>query len=296
MGVNTRAHQFASGRFNPYDGRDWNRIFWDYEQASQGALAFAEQHLEQDIVTIQKAYRQAILGGFQTQLNNLDSPMGIPVHERYRTCLQSLTLDADILIDLHTSGNQGLVYLYYFRDRAAFIPYFGVDFALMLDEFDGNAFDETFIHPWLALESAFVARGRSLKFDIDAWTLELGCGLQIDPLAVQRGVAGVLNYLRHRGVLTDHSPQEYGTVPLSRSSQRQRYYATTGGFIQNRADLGTWVKAGDKLFELLCLNKTQQLPTVLPVHAQQAGLVYDLSWNHAVSAGEYVLAIMTPDD
>ena len=32
LGVNQRAHHFASGRFNPYDGRDWNRIHWDYEK------------------------------------------------------------------------------------------------------------------------------------------------------------------------------------------------------------------------------------------------------------------------
>ncbi|MGF1522066.1 MAG: succinylglutamate desuccinylase/aspartoacylase family protein [Leptolyngbyaceae cyanobacterium] len=296
IGVNTRSHQFSSGRFNPYDGRDWNRIFWDYAQTQQAVQAFAEQYLEQEVAAIQQAYRKAILTDFQTQLDNLDAPVGIPIHERYRTRLQRLALDADILIDLHTSSNQGLVYLYYFRDRAEFIPYFGVDFALMLDQFDGDAFDEAFINPWLALESAFATLGRPLRFDIDAWTLELGCGLQIDPVAVQRGVSGVLNYLRYRGILTDHPSAKPADIPLSRSSQRLRYYATTGGFIQNRVDLGTWVKAGDCLFELLCLNKTRQLPTVLPVYAQQAGLVYDLAWNHAVSEGEYILAMMTPDN
>jgi len=32
FGVNQRSHHFASGRYNPYDGQDWNRMFWDYEQ------------------------------------------------------------------------------------------------------------------------------------------------------------------------------------------------------------------------------------------------------------------------
>ncbi|MEO0987459.1 MAG: succinylglutamate desuccinylase/aspartoacylase family protein [Cyanobacteria bacterium J06639_14] len=295
IGVNTRAHQFASGRFNPYDGRDWNRIFWDYEQVCEGARTFAGQYLNQDIAKIQQAYRQAILARFQSELNTLNSPMGVPVHQRYRTCLQHLALDADIVIDLHTSGNQGMVYLYYFRDRTSLVPYFGVDFALLLDNFDGDAFDEAFINPWLALESAFAELGRPLQFDIDAWTLELGCGLQINPVAVQRGLAGVLNYLRCRDVLTDLPPERHADVPLSRSSQRMKYYATQGGFIQNRVALGTWVKTGDLLFELLCLNKTQQLPKILRVYAQQAGLVYDLVWNHAVSEGEYVLALMVPD-
>ncbi|NER81502.1 MAG: succinylglutamate desuccinylase/aspartoacylase family protein [Leptolyngbya sp. SIO1D8] len=295
LGVNTRAHQFSSGRFNPYDGRDWNRIFWDYEHLHQGALPFAQQSLKQDIATIQQAYRQTILEHFQTQLEALQSPVGVPVHQAYRTRLQHLALDADIVIDLHTSANQGMVYLYYFRDRAALIPTFGVDFALMLDHYDGNAFDEAFINPWLSLETAFASLGRPLQFEIDAWTLELGCGLQINPVAVQRGVAGVLNYLRYRGILTDQPAITHPPVPLGCRSRLTKYYATTGGFIQNRVALGTWVKAGEPLFELLNFNKTGQLPAILSVSAQQAGLVYDLSWNQAVSEGEYVLAIMMPD-
>ena len=295
LGANTRAHQFSSGRFNPYDGRDWNRIFWDYEHVHQGALPFAKQHLEQDVAAIQQAYRQTIRQSFQAQLKALQSPAGVPVYQGYRTRLQHLALEADILIDLHTSANQGMVYLYYFRDRAALIPPFGVDFALMLDRYDGNAFDEAFINPWLALEGAFASLGRSIRFEIDAWTLELGCGLKIDPVAVRRGVSGVLNYLRHRGVLTDQPPATYSDVPLSRSSRITKCYATTGGFIQTRTALGTWVSPGDVLFEVLSLNKTGQLPETLTVHAQQKGLVYDLSWNQAVSEGEYILAIMTPD-
>ena len=295
IGVNTRAHHFSSGRFNPYDGRDWNRIFWDYQLVHQGALTFAEQHLGEDVASIQQAYRRLILEAFQSQLEALGSPVGLPGHECYRTRLQYLVLDADIVLDLHTSGNQGMVYLYYFRDRAPLIPYFGVDFALMLDRYSGNAFDEAFINPWLALESAFATLGQPIQFDIDAWTLELGSSLHIDPIAVQRGVLGILNYLRYKGVLLDQPATVHKDVPLSRTSQRIKYYATTGGFIQNRVALGTWVTVGDLLFEVLSLNKTGQLPMVQSIYAQAAGLVYDLSWNHAVSEGEYVLAMMVPD-
>ena len=31
LGTNQRSHFFATGRFNSYDGKNWNRIFWDYE-------------------------------------------------------------------------------------------------------------------------------------------------------------------------------------------------------------------------------------------------------------------------
>jgi len=295
IGVNTRAHHFASGRFNPYDGRDWNRIFWDCEQHHQGAKEFAEQHWDSDRATLQRAYRQYILQRFQSELEALQSPVGIPIHERYRTQLQHLALDADIVIDLHSSGNQGMVYAYYFRDRADSVPYFGLDFAIMLDRFDGNAFDESFINPWLALEQAFAALGRSLRFDIEAWTLELGTGMKLDATAVKRGFDGVLNYLRHQQVLKDGQAIFHKPVPLSRSSRLTKYYATAGGFVQNRVAIGSWVKPGDFLYQLLCFSKTGQCPTTVTVRAQATGLVYDLSTNEAISEGEYVLAVMVPD-
>ncbi|MEM9121147.1 MAG: succinylglutamate desuccinylase/aspartoacylase family protein [Cyanobacteria bacterium P01_F01_bin.56] len=296
IGVNTRAHNFASGRFNPYDGHDWNRIFWDWEQAHHGAKAFAERHLNSDRATIQQTYRQFIRQHFEAELDALQSPVGSPVHQRYRTRLQQSALDADIVIDLHSSSHQGLVYAYYFRDRAPSVPYFDLDFAILLDRFDGNAFDEAFINPWLALEQAFATLGRSLRFDIEAWTLELGTGMKIDAQAVERGVNGILNYLRQQHILQDDEAIFHHPVSLTRTSQLTKYYATTGGFVQQRVAIGTWVQAGELLYELLCLNKTGQLPHTIAVQAQQAGLVYDLSTIEAVSEGEYVLAVMVPDE
>jgi predicted deacylase len=35
LGVNQRSHHFSSGRYNIYDGKDWNRIFWDYEKTGE---------------------------------------------------------------------------------------------------------------------------------------------------------------------------------------------------------------------------------------------------------------------
>lgn len=295
IGVNTRAHHFASGRFNPYDGQDWNRIFWDYEQVHHGARSHAESHIGSSVSDIQQAYRQAILESFQTELEALRSPIGVPLHQRYRTRLQQQALDADIVIDLHTAANRGMVYAYYFRGRETSVPYFDIDFAVMLDRFDGNAFDEAFINPWLALEAALAEKGRSLTFDIEAWTLELGSSMTLNPTARDRGVNGILNYLRYQKVLLDQMPAFCKSVPLSRTSQLIKYFATTGGFVETQAALGTWVKPGDFLYRLLRLDKINQTFTEETITAQQAGLVYDVAYNQAVNEGEYILAVMQVD-
>jgi uncharacterized protein len=302
LGVNTRSHNFSSGRYNPYDGRDWNRIFWDYASAiadsSEVITAFAQRHLESEPTAIVEAYRHQILTAFQEEGAALNHPPGVPVHELFATRLQTLALDADYLLDLHTSSNRGLTYVYYFADRAAAARLLGLDFAALLDEYDGDAFDEAFIKPWLALESAFKALGRNLRFDIEAFTLELGTGMEVNPTAVSRGVQGIQHYLGKKGLITDTPlpTVDNREMVLSRTSQFTKYFAPAGGILQTRVEPGTWVRAGTPLYSLLCFNKAAQLPVVKTIRAEHAGLVYDVSINQAFNQGEYVLAVLQPDD
>ena len=71
LGVNQRSHYFSSGRYNLYDGKDWNRIFWDYEKTGADISQFAQdnQDLEQD--EIQAKYRQTILNQFYQLIRHI---------------------------------------------------------------------------------------------------------------------------------------------------------------------------------------------------------------------------------
>ena len=296
LGVNLRSHHFASGRYNPYDGRDWNRIFWDYSDQQGTIAAFAQAHHDQDLPTLTRRFREQLLTAFQRELEGLDAGPGAPIHERYRCRLQALALDADILLDLHSSSDRGLVYVYYFQNREDRAATFGLDFALLSDRHDGNAFDEAFIKPWLALEAELAQLGRPVRFGVDAWTVELGSAMTLEAIAVQRGLSGILNYLRHRGVLRDQPPIQVGTSRYARTSRLVKYHAPVGGFVQRRVALGTWVQRGDHLYDLLCFNKGGQLPTVRSMAAHQPGWVYDISTSEAVNEGEYVLAMTEPVD
>ena len=297
LGMNQRSHHFAAGRYNHYDGRDWNRIYWDYEQEGEDIEAFVRSHLDSDPILIVQNYRHRIQASFQAQLKHLNAPAGTPVHKLYRARLQSLVLDADCVIDLHSSSNRGLDYLYYFRDRADSAAYFGLDFAILLDEYDGDAFDEAFIKPWLALEAMFAKAGRPMRFDIEAWTLELGTGMALNPESVAKGLQGIQHYLYQKGVLGGLETPSAADPPqfFVRRNAVKKYYAIAGGLIQARVNPGTWVEVGDRLYQLLSFNKSGQPPTVIEIQAQAAGLVYDISINHAVNQGEYVLALVQPD-
>jgi len=293
LGVNARSHHYSPGRFNSYDGRDWNRIFWDYETHGDDILTFAKTHLDADLNTIQQAYRQTILARFAQLSDQIQSPAGVPQAEKYRYCLQSLCLDADYVIDLHTSSDQGLEYVYYFRDRAASAALFLLETAVLLDEYDGDAFDEAFIKPWLALERCLAILGKPMRFDIEAYTLELGSGMQLSPGAVAKGVRGVQNYLTAKRML--HLPITPSIQPqplaFTQRSQLQRYYAPAGGVVQARVPLGSRVRAKQRLYQLLSFNKEGTVPIVLEIYADRDGRVYDVSTNQAVNEGEYVIGV-----
>ena len=296
MGTNQRSHIFSSGRYCVYEAKDWNRIFWDYEKEADDLFAFAKSQINFDSEVVRKNYLSKIKSKFAKLLEKINSPSGVPYTERFRYQLQSLSLDADYLIDLHSSTNQGLNYLYYFLNREDSAKHFLLDLGILLDAYDGDAFDEAFIKPWLALENCFKQLGREIRFDVEAWTLELGTGMQINPDSVTKGVRGVKNYLAQKGVLqiselsvgkTTSPEMTFGT-----RSQVIKYYAPSGGMIQSRVELGSSVKAGERLYQILSFNKEATLPTLIDVEAKQNGLVYDVSTNQAVNEGEFVIGVL----
>ncbi|MEJ6481978.1 succinylglutamate desuccinylase/aspartoacylase family protein [Nostoc punctiforme UO1] len=296
MGTNERAHHFSPGRYCVYEAKDWNRIFWDYEKEADDLVAFTKSQFHIDLEVVRQNYLIIIKQQFAKILEKINSRVGVPYTEVFAYKLQNLSLDADYLIDLHSSTNQALDYVYYFRNREDSAKYFLLDFGILLDKYDGDAFDEAFIKPWLALEACFKELGKEIKFDVEAWTLELGTGMQINPDSVSKGVRSVKNYLVQKGVLQiPNLPDNIKTheMTFASSSNRKKYYAIAGGMIQSRIALGSKVKTGEKLYQILSFNKEGQLPTVIDVCAQQHGLVYDVATNQAVNEGEFVLGIIS---
>lgn len=293
VGVNQRSLHYASGRFSPYDGDNWNRIFWSYSTSADERIEFAKAHFEQDVTTIEKHYRQQIQAQFAKLKDELPLAAGVPFSDKYRYLLQSLCQDAAYVIDLHTSVDFGTDYVYYFRDRQSQAVLFGLELAVLLDWHDGNAFDEAFMQPWLALEATFAQLGRSLRFDVEAYTFELGAGMQMNSGSIASAVVGIKHYLTVKGIVT--APAErplLSSTQLATRTQMKRYYATVGGMVQQRVSLGSWVQPGEVLYEVLSFNKAGELPQAIAICADEAGFVFDVAINRAVNEGEYVLGLV----
>ncbi|CCQ56025.1 hypothetical protein CWATWH0005_2294 [Crocosphaera watsonii WH 0005] len=165
-----------------------------------------------------------------------------------------------------------------------------------MDTYDGIAFDEAFMKPWLALEKALKKMGREIIVDRESWTLELGSGMTMNPHSIKTGVQGIINYLVKKEILTlpNYSLKREHITLVYRRNIRS-YYAPTGGMIQNRLSLRNKVKKGDKLYEILSFNKQGNLPEIINIYAEKDGFIFDVSTNCSVNQGDYVLDICSPN-
>lgn len=296
LSTSMRSHHFSSGRYNIYDGKDWNRIFWDYEKTDADITSFAQSHLHLNPTEIQQKYRQNIIDKFHTILSDIQSSKGLPYSEVYRYQLQSLCLDADYILDLHSSTNQAIDYLYCFHARQESAKAFLLERGILMNDYDGDAFDEAFLKPWLALEDALADAGKPIQFDIESWTIELGSGMIMNPNSVKNGVRGIKNYLCTKGMLNlPNYPlpetEDYNVL-FTPKNQLKRYYAPVGGMIQSRVELGSAIKKGDKIYQILSFNKSGGLPKVVDIYAESDGFIFDMSTNHSVNQYDYVLGMM----
>ena len=296
LGTNQRGHFFSTGRFNSYDGKNWNRIFWDYEKECDDLKEFAKTHCQLPVATIQQKYREKIHTAWQKQLAKIKKPSSTTVSNQYRAVLQSLCLDADYVIDIHSSSNQAIDFLFCFQSREESADYFSIDYGILMTEYDGDAFDEAFLKPWLALEKELKKSGHNIQFEIESWTLELGSGMTMNPDSVIKGVKGIKNYLCQKQVLKSGETINKDKITLVQRDAIKSYYAATGGMVQNRLDLYAKVKKGDRIYQLLSFNKQKQLPEIIDVVAETDGIIFDLATNQSVNQGEYVLDILSSNN
>ena len=291
LGTNQRSHFFATGRFNSYDGKNWNRIFWDYEKETEDLPEFAKSQIDNEPEVIKSNYRSLIKEAWQQELECISQPRSVPISRQYRYQLQSLCLDADYVIDIHSSSNQAIDYTFGFKERIESAKYLLLEYGVLMDKYDGDAFDEAFLKPWLALEKELAVLGKEIKFDLESWTLELGTGMTMNPASVANGVTGIKNYLAHKQLLLSQ-PIQTAEINLVCKSKIHSYYAPTGGMIQSRLPLKSKVKQGDVIYQVLSFNKQKRLPEAIDICAETAGIVFDVATNQCVNQGEYVMDIL----
>jgi predicted deacylase len=261
IGLGQVLHGDHSGRFDFYDGRNFNR---DYPDLTDAVAARVADGLGPDAAANVALIRVAL-----AEALNSAKPEG-PA-DTLRHTLLGLAVGADVVLDLHCDG-EAEVHLYTqpaSLERILPLAALSACRALLLaEESGGHPFDEALSGPWLALARRFP--DHPIPAACASCTLELRGRSDVCRTLGATDAAALFDYLVHLGAVSGSAelPDLLCTpTPLAGS---EALTAPAAGLVTYRAGLGTQVAAGDIVAEIT------DLPTgrVTPVRARISGVFY----------------------
>lgn len=258
--------QFAlgqqEGRFDSYDGKNFNRF---YPDLGGGAASRVAGRLAGDAVENVETIRQAL------RAELLDWKVSTPA-DRLRKALMSLAMEADYVLDLHCDG-EAEVHLYTqppFAD--AFAPlsaHLGARAVLLADVSGDNPFDEAVARPWIDLARAFP--DVPVPLSCASTTVELRGRMDVDRRVAEKDARAIVQFLMHLGIIEgerDPVPEPLcEATPLAGS---EALIAPAAGLLAFTRLLGEIVLANDTVAEIV----DPLSGTVTPVKATTSGVFY----------------------
>ncbi len=234
VGLNEKRGEYTDGRCDPSTGDNWNRMYY---------LPCADLDWEK---FLQKGEpRQETWARFRSYLKEkiaarAKKPMSYS--ESLAISLQELSIDFDHCLDLHCA-NHSVRHVYAPAYTAKDAAYLGIPFHILMDNKFGGAMDEVSFHPWWLLQEKIGG-----EVAVQSFTLEFGNHEEISSQGAKNDVDGILNYLKHRGVIAGKAK---ATKPIR---CRQKDYllipAPQGGLAEYIAPLGKRVKKGALLVKI----------------------------------------------
>ena len=209
--------------------------------------------------------------------------------------LQKLAIDADIVIDLHCD-DEAETYLMApevqwpaARELAADV---GVGWLLESGASLSNelCFDESCLHPWAVLRDAI---GDKLPVPLAclAVCFEMRGINAVDDTVNRRDAAGLFRYLTRRGLVAGDT----GAAAVDKVETAPAYEyvnAPKGGLVVYAVPLGSRVKAGDLVAELIDPTAEDQERGRIPLHASVPGAIISRCLARLVAPGDFVAMIV----
>lgn len=250
------------GRFDYYDGRNFNRFYPDLAPGAAKHLAGGLSACALNNMAIIRAGLQAELSGW-----DVSSPP-----DRLRKLLLRLAIDADYVLDLHCDG-EAEVHLYTqpafagaFETLAAHL---GARAVLLAENSGDNPFDEAVGRPWVDLAQTFP--GFPVPMGCASATVELRGRMDVGRSTAAQDATAIERFLTHLGVLSgDVEAVPTALCEATPLAGSEALIAPLSGLLAYTADLGQRIAAGDTVAEIV----NPLTGAVTPVKATTAGIFY----------------------
>ncbi|NHN59567.1 MULTISPECIES: succinylglutamate desuccinylase/aspartoacylase family protein [Halorussus] len=212
------------------------------------------------------------------------------LHERMAATLWEYVEDADAVLDLHTGSADMLTHVVFMEgdeESRALAEAFGTD--LLLSEAAGEDADAE----WAERDFGGKLRVAAARRGVPTVTPELAHNKRLAEGAVEAGVTGTLNALRHLGLL-DGEPEPNGVRssgdPTLARNHLGRVSAVDSGLFRADPDreVGERVAAGERvgtLYDPATYEVRQAVET------DRAGVLYSLTREATVTAGQKLLSV-----
>jgi hypothetical protein len=273
LGLGQVLHGDHSGRFDFYDGRNFNR---DYPDLSETVGARVAHDLGSDEAANGALIRAALISALQDH-----QPVG-PA-ETLRHHLLGIALQADVVLDLHCDG-EAEMHLYTqpaaWPRIAPLAALTGCRAVLLAQVSGGNPFDEAVSEPWTALSERFV--DHPIPLGCASTTVELRGRSDVCRDTGMRDAQAIMQYLTCLGVLegsVDIPPALCEPTPLAGS---EALAAPAAGLVSYRVPVGAQVVAGQIVAEITDLDTGN----VTPVQATTSGVFYARPATRIAEAGK----------
>jgi predicted deacylase len=280
IGLAQRVLQSVEGRFDLATGENFNRHYADLFETVvrqvDGKLTF---DATLNVALIRDALREAAAA--LPERNALES---------LRRVLLGLSVDADIVLDLHCDS-QAVMHLYtetsVWPQVEPLARFLGAQAALLADVSGDHPFDEACSTIWPRLAARF-GSAVPIPSACVAVTVELRGEADVAHELAGRDAQALLDYLAWQGVIhgapAELPPARCEATPLAGSIPVS---APHGGVVVYVRDIGDVVQAGDHLADLIEPMTGQVTPLLSPVD----GVFYARETRRFVPAGTGVLRV-----
>lgn len=229
-------HDLASGlNFN----RDFRRLTPDLIQAVEGRLG---PDIEANTRHIRRAAR-ALLEAWQPQTEA----------EALKQRLQTLAVDADLVLDLHCD-HQAVVHLYTGSANldalAPLAAYLGAQALLTCEATGGDPFDEALTRPWWELAAHFAGRFPVALGCVGA-TVELRGETEVSHALAQADAQALIAYLQQQGHVRGPAAQPVPGCAATPLEGTEPLVAPQAGILVFAVLPGDWVEAGQLVVEII---------------------------------------------